>query len=142
MECDRTHTHTRTLVLVIQRVVAGDEPFAKRVADALEEYLRDLRLGHAGNGVFERHVNAGCRIEAIASIPPVLGSEAREDVVAANGIGALAHRLRDMHELATYLPGGENAHEIAAALGYTPEQASEAIRVKVAEALAALPEDA
>lgn len=135
------HAHTRTLVLVIQRVVEGDEPFSGRIADALEEYARDTRAGHAGNGVFERHVNAGCRIEAIASLPPVVGGEAREDIVSADGIGALAHRLRDAQELATYLPGGNNANEVAAALGYTPEQAADALRAKIEEALAALPEE-
>lgn len=131
---------THCLTLVVQRVSNADD-VRREFARALIEYARDLRRGHAGNGVFERHINGGCRIEAIASLPPVLGGEAREDIVAADGFGALAQRVRDVEELATYLPGGENATEIGAALGYTAEQAAAAVRAKIAEIVAALPEE-
>jgi len=130
---------TKVLTLVIQRVVPIDGSARSAIAAALHEYASDLEAGTAGNGVFERHVNAGCRIEAIASVPPCEGSEAREDVVAADGIGALTERIQHARELAGFLAGGESDNEIGAALGYTREQAADALRDKLDETLAALP---
>lgn len=132
---------THTLTLVVQRVSTGSREASRhQMAAALIEYACDLARWTAGNGVFERHQNHGCRIEAIASLPPVPGGEAREDVVAADGIGALRARIADARELAEFLAGGENDNEVAAALGYTQEQAAKAIREKLDETIAALPE--
>ena len=132
---------THTLTLVVQRVSSGSrESCRHQMAAALIEYACDLARWNAGNGVFERHHNHGCRIEAIGSLPPVAGAEAREDVVAADGIGALRARIADARELAEFLSGGENDNEVAAALGYTREQAAAAIREKLDETMAALPE--
>jgi len=132
---------TVTLTLVVQRIAQESDDAKLAMAAALLEYATDLLDGTAGNGVFERHVNNGCRIEAIRSLPPIEGGEAREDVVAADGIGALRERLLGVQELATYLPGGENDNAVAARLGYSREQAAEALRAKLDETLAALPED-
>jgi hypothetical protein len=130
---------THTLTLVIQRVATRAEDVRADFAKALLEYARDLDEGTAGNGVFERHVNAGCRIEAIKSVPPCAGAEAREDVVAADGMGALSERIHHARELAGFLAGGESDNEIGAALGYTRDQAASALRDKLDETLAALP---
>jgi len=130
---------TRTLTIVVQKVVNEGEAARPAMAAALREYADDLDKGHAGNGVFERHVNAGCRIEAIASIPAFEGSEAREDVVDHTALGALVERVQHARDLAGFLAGGESDNEIGAALGYTREQAADALRSKLDETLAALP---
>ena len=136
--------HTRTLTLVLQAVVIGDDRFDKRSGIALLEYALDVLLGTGGNGQFERHVTANnCRIEAIASIAPIPGDEAREGLSAIDGAGALRARLETALGLIDYLPGQDGAGEITSALGYTPEIAAQDLREKIQEALDALPvEDA
>jgi hypothetical protein len=133
------HLHTRTVTLVVQRVCKPDEAINGHLALALLEYVADVLNGNGGRGQFERHVTANrCRIEAIASVAPVPGGEAQEGLAATDGAGALRARLEDALEMLEYLPGGENAGEVATALGYTPETASAEIRAKLTEALEAL----
>lgn len=81
-----------------------------------------------------------CRIEAIASIAPVPGDEAREGLAASDALGALRDRLELALEMANYLPGGDGAGEMTTALGYSPEKAAAELREKLTEALEALPE--
>lgn len=134
-----THTTTHTMTLVLQRIAPAGAMVNLDMARALIEYALDLADGAAGSSTFERHVNQGCRIEAIRSLPPLLGGESREDIVAADGIGALAARIADLRELAAYLPGGDRDDAIAAALGFDHAQAAAAIRDKLREIDAALP---
>lgn len=131
---------TRTLTLVIQRVAPVDEPFTKAVALALLEYAADCLNGTGGNGQFERHVTANrCRIEAIASVPAILGQEAKEGLVGtADASDALRDRLDVALEIANYLPGGEHEGDIASAMGYDPKTAADELRQKLQEARDAL----
>lgn len=131
--------HTRTLTLVVQAVVAGDAPVAKRMAVALLDYALDVINGTGGNSQFERHVTANdCRIECIASIAPVPGDEAREYLTPGTGEAALRDRLVLARQMVDYLPGGESCNELSAALGYTPEKAASELRDKLDEALEGL----
>ena len=133
--------HTRTLTLVVQAVSIGDAPFSRRAGIGLLEYALDVLIGTGGNGQFERHITAnGCRIEAIASIAPIPGEEAREGLAATDATGALRDRLETALGILDYLPGQEMAGEITSALGYTPEVAAQELREKIREALDALPE--
>lgn len=134
--------HTRSLTIVLQAVMFGDDHFSKRAAIALLEYSLDCLLGMGGNGQFERHITANnCRIEAIASIAPIPGDEAREGLSAVDGAGALRARLETALGIVDFLPGQDSAGEITSALGYTPEVAAQELREKIKEALDALPED-
>jgi hypothetical protein len=131
--------HTRTLTLVVQAVMVGEEQFTRRVGLALLEYALDCLNGTGGNGQFERHVTANdCRIEAIASIAPVPGDEAREGLATGIGDGALVDRLQLALAMTDYLPGGAKAGDLATAMGYSPETARAEIRAKVIEQLEAL----
>lgn len=131
---------TRSLTLVVQRVCLGDEVFSRAVAFALIEYALDCLNGTGGNGQFERHVTANrCRIEAIASIYPEPGEEAREGIAADDGVGALRDRLEQARLMADFLAGGEGSGEVTTALGYSPEEAASELREKLDEALEALP---
>lgn len=131
--------HTRSLTLVIQRVCRGDENFSNQVAFALLEYAADSVLGEAGNGQFERHVTRNrCRIEAIASIAPIPGDEAREGLVAADADGALRDRLLVALDMVEFLIGGEKAGSIATHLGYAPEEAAREVKKQLTEAYEAL----
>lgn len=133
-------THqTRTLTLVVQAVVGNDEPVAKRMGVALLDYAIDTINGTGGNSQFERHVTAnGCRIEAIASIAPIPGDEAREYLTPGTGEQALRDRIETALHMLEYLPGGDSCNELAAAMGYTPEKAAAELREKLTEALEAL----
>lgn len=134
------NVHTRSLTLVLQAVMFGDDEFSKRSALALLEYALDVLLGTGGNGQFERHVTAnGCRIEAIASIAPIPGDEAREGLVAIDAAGALRDRLQTALGIVDFLQGQDGAGAITSALGYTPEDAAQDLREKIQEALDALP---
>lgn len=129
--------HTRSVTLVVQRVCSGDEPFTREVALALLEYAADCLNGTGGNGQFERHVTANrCRIEAIASIAPVPGDEAREGLATPDA--ALADRLQLALSMCDYLPGQPNSGEVTSALGYSPETAAAELRAKLTEALEGL----
>lgn len=131
--------HTRAVTLVVQRVCGAGDQFQREVALALLEYAADVLCGTGGNGQFERHVTANrCRIEAIGSIAPEPGAEAREGLAPIDGAGALRVRLQDAIDMLEFLPGGENAGEVATALGYSPEVASAEVRAKLTEALEAL----
>lgn len=132
--------HTRTLTLVVQAVVFGDDGFSHRAGLALLEYALDTLNGTGGNGQFERHITAnGCRIEAIASIAPIPGEEAREGLAASDATGALRDRLNTAMGIIDFLPGQADSGEITSALGYTPEVAAQELREKIQEALDALP---
>ena len=132
--------HTRTLTLVLQAQMFGDDHFSRRAALALLEYALDCLNGTGGNGQFERHVTSNnCRIEAIASIAPIPGEEGREGLAPTDGVGALRARLQTALGIVDYLPGQEGAGEITSALGYTPELAAQELREKLEEALEALP---
>ena len=129
--------HTRSVTLVIQRVCADGEQFSQHVALALLEYAADCLNGTGGNGQFERHVTANrCRIEAVASIAPVRGEEAREGLTTPDS--ALRDRLQLALEMTDFLPGGSAATDVASAIGYSPEVAAAEIRAKLMEALEAL----
>jgi hypothetical protein len=131
--------HTRTLTLVIQAVVRGDESFNKRIGIALLDYALATINGTGGNSQFERHVTANnCRIEAIASIAPIPGDEAREGLVSGDATQALRDRLEVALEMTRYLPGGDATGEITSALGYSPEKAASELRDQITEALEAL----
>lgn len=130
---------TRTLTLVVQRVGEAGEPVAREMALALLEYAVDCLNGTGGNGQFERHITAnGCRIEAIASVPPAPGAARREGLAGVDAADALRDRLQTALEMTAYLPGGEYAGEVAAAIGYDPETAARELREKIGEALEAL----
>ena len=132
--------HTRSLTVVVQAIMFGDDNFSRRAGLALLEYALDVLLGTGGNGQFERHVTANdCRIEAIASIAPIPGDEAREGLAPTDGVGALRERLLTALGIVDFLPGQEGTGEITSALGYTPEVAAQEIREKLQEALDALP---
>lgn len=131
--------HTRTLTLVVQRVCDGDEIFNRQVAFALLEYAADVLNGEGGNGQFERHVTLNrCRIEAIASVAPIPGDEAREGLVSGTGTAALRDRLQTAIGISDYLIGADKAGEVATHLGYTPEDAARDLKAKLTEALEAL----
>jgi hypothetical protein len=135
---------TRTCTLVLQAVLEPDAMFVTLEADALQEYVDDLRAGRCGGSCFERHIQKnGVRIDVIASVPPYPEAVARESIVDGDADRALLERLMKLRTAARFLPGQPNAG-IAGAM-YTPELAAKDMAEWINETLAALgigPEEA
>jgi len=128
---------TRTLTIVLQHVGGHAIAFAPVVADALQEYIEDVRKGDAGASRYERHVTKNrCRLDVIASVTPQPESIADEDI-GGDGIDALRERLLKLRQMARGLPGGPDAGAFAD-FAYSPNERAKDIRELINEQLAAL----